>query len=180
MSLLFSLASFLLSFLLIIIIQKRFLTNNLIDKVNKRSSHISIYTIWWNSVFLSVFLISLYFYITGFDIYNFSLLVPLFITWFVGLYDDLNSIDFKLKFIFQIIAAKIIIDNGLIIDNHGILGVFELNRLIAQAITIFIVVAIINSINFIDGLDGLAITIVILFIVLFEFFALKAQDFLIF
>ena len=40
----------------------------------------------------------------------------------LGLYDDINGIDFKLKFIFQIIAAKIIIDNGLIIDNlHGFL-----------------------------------------------------------
>ena len=51
----------------------------------------------------------------------------------VGLYDDIYKLDFKLKFIFQIIAAKIIIDNGLIIDNlHGMLGVFELNRIIAQ------------------------------------------------
>ena len=35
----------------------------------------------------------------------------------VGIYDDIKNIDYKLKFIFQIIAAKIIIDNGLIIDN---------------------------------------------------------------
>ena len=90
----------------------------------------------------------------------------------VGLYDDLYNLDFKLKFIFQIIAAKIIIDNGLIIDNlHGILGFFELNRIIAQLITIFFIVAIINSINFIDGIDGLAISIVSLFMILFEFFS---------
>ena len=180
MSLLFSLASFLLSFLLIIIIQKRFLTYNLIDKFNKRSSHISVATRSGGiPVFLTVFIISLYFYIIGYDIYNFSFLVPLSLLVLIGLYDDINGIDFKLKFIFQIIAAKIIIDNGLIIDNlHGILGIFELNRIIAQALTIFVVVAIINSINFIDGLDGLAITIVILFILMFEFFALKNSGFL--
>ena len=69
-------------------------------------------------------------------------------------------IDFKLKFIFQIIAAKIIIDNGLIIDNlHGVFGIFEINRILAQILTIFIILAIINAINFIDGIDGLAISI---------------------
>ena len=57
----------------------------------------------------------------------------------VGLYDDINKLDFKLKFIFQIIAAKIIIDNGLIIDNlHGIFGVYELNRIVAQLLTVFL------------------------------------------
>tara|TARA_B100001939_G_scaffold333046_1_gene332629 strand:- start:3954 stop:4649 length:696 start_codon:yes stop_codon:yes gene_type:complete len=90
----------------------------------------------------------------------------------VGLYDDVYKLDFKLKFIFQIIAAKIIIDNGLIIDNlHGVLGIYELNRIIAQFVTIFFIVAIINSINFIDGIDGLAISVVSLFIIAFEFFS---------
>ena len=74
----------------------------------------------------------------------------------VGLYDDIYKLDFKLKFIFQIIAAKIIIDSGLIIDNLQVLGVFEINRIIAQILTIFIIVSIINAINFIDGIDGLA------------------------
>ena len=97
----------------------------------------------------------------------------------VGLYDDIYKIDFKLKFIFQIIAAKIIIDNGLIIDNlHGVLGINELGRITAQIITIFFIVAIINSINFIDGIDGLAISIVGLFIVAFEFFSNNSSQFL--
>ena len=104
-------------------------------------------------------------------IYDFSIIVPLSILTFVGLYDDVYNIDFKLKFIFQIIAAKIIIDNGLIIDNfHGVFGIYEINRIIANLVTIFIIVAIINAINFIDGVDGLALTIVLFFISLFEFF----------
>ena len=57
------------------------------------------------------------------------------------------------------------------IDNlHGFLGIYELNRIIAQGLSIFIIVAIINSINFIDGIDGLAVSLVILFIVCFELF----------
>ena len=84
-----------------------------------------------------------------YEVYDFSFLVPLGLLMLVGLYDDVYRINFKLKFIFQIIVAKIIIDNGLIIDNlHGVLGVFELNRIAAQMLTIFFIVAIINSINF--------------------------------
>jgi len=97
----------------------------------------------------------------------------------IGLYDDISGVDFKLKFIFQIIAAKIIIDNGLIIDNlHGFAGIYELNRIIAQLLTIFIIVAVINSINFIDGIDGLASTIVILFISGFEIFSISLTSYI--
>ena len=121
---------------------------------------------------LTLFLISTYFYLSRYDIYEFSLLVPLSLLMVVGLYDDINGIDFKLKFIFQIIAAKIIIDNGLIIDNlHGFAGIFEINIFLAQILTMFLILAILNAINFIDGIDGLAISITILFILSFEFFS---------
>ena len=171
--------SFILSFIIIIFSQKYFLHNNYIDKINNRSSHSSLATRSGGiSIFLTLFLISVYFYLSGFNIYEFSLLVPLSLLMLVGLYDDVNGVDFKLKFIFQIIAAKIIVDNGLIIDNiHGLFGVYEISRIIAQLLTIFIIVAIINSINFIDGIDGLAITTVILFIIGFEFFASDPTSF---
>jgi UDP-GlcNAc:undecaprenyl-phosphate/decaprenyl-phosphate GlcNAc-1-phosphate transferase len=167
--------SFILSCFTIILYHKYFLQNNYIDKVNIRSSHSSIATRTGGvSLFSSLFLISVYFYLLGYEIYEFSLLIPLAILVVVGLYDDINGVDFKLKFIFQIIAAKIIIDNGIIIDNlHGFAGIYELSRITAQVLTIFIIVAIINSINFIDGIDGLAITIVMLFIIGFEFFVIQ-------
>ena len=171
--------SFIISSFSIIIAQKYFLHNKYIDKINNRSSHSSLATRSGGiSIFLTLFLISVYFYLSGLDIYEFSLLVPLSLLMVVGLYDDVNGVDFKLKFIFQIIAAKIIVDSGLIIDNiHGLFGVYELSRIIAQLLTIFIIVAIINSINFIDGIDGLAITTVILFIIGFEFFASDPTSF---
>ena len=71
----------------------------------------------------------LYFYVIGKEIFDYSLIVPISLLLIVGLYDDIYEVDFKLKFIFQVIAAKIIIDNGLLIDNfHGLLGIFEINR----------------------------------------------------
>ena len=70
------------------------------------------------------------------------------------------------------------IDSGFIVDNlHGFMGIGDLNRIIAQLFTIFIIVAIVNSINFIDGIDALAISITFLFITLFEFFALSESSF---
>lgn len=171
--------SFILSFFIIIVSQKYFLRNNYIDKINTRSSHSSLATRTGGiSLFSTLFLISVYFYLTGYDIYEFSLLIPVSILAAVGLYDDINGVDFKLKFIFQIIAAKIIIDNGLIIDNlHGFGGVYEISRITAQLLTVLVIVAIINSINFIDGVHGLAITNVILFICGFEFFAIEQTSY---
>lgn len=166
-------SSLLISFISVKIFQNEFLKRNIIDKVNNRSSHsVTATRTGGISLFISLFLISIYFYFSGFDLYNYSLLLPLSILLVVGFYDDIYQVDFKLKFIFQIIVAKIIIDNGLIIDNmHGILGINELNRIFAQLFSIFIIVAIINAINFIDGLDGLAMTIVSIFIIGYEFFS---------
>lgn len=167
-----------ISIISFIFFQKYFILNNYIDNINQRSSHNTVATRSGGiAILFSIFTVSTFFYLTGKEIYNFSILIPLIILALVGLYDDLNKLDFKLKFLFQIVVAKLFIDNGYIIDNlHGLLNFFEINRIIAQLLTIFIVVAIINSINFIDGIDGLAISIVSLFIISFEFFASSTSD----
>ena len=77
----------------------------------------------------------------------------------VGVYDDFYNADFKLKFLFQIIVAKILIDYGLLIDNfHGVFGLQEISRITSQLFTVFVFLVIVNAFNFIDGIDGLAIT----------------------
>ena len=171
-------STLLISAMINIIFQKEFIKRNILDKINNRSSHQSLATrSGGSSIFSSLFLISIFFYLNNNEIYDFSLLIPVTIMLFIGLYDDVYKLDFKLKFIFQIIVAKIIIDNGLIIDNlHGIFGVFELSRILGQLFTIFIIVAIINSINFIDGIDGLAISVITLFLLSFELFSSTSSD----
>ena len=168
-----------LSLIMIVVSQKIFLNKKLIDDINERSSHASIATRSGGiAVFSTLFLISISNYFIGNTVFDYSILLPVGLMVVVGLYDDIYNVDFKLKFIFQIIAAKMIIDNGLIIDNfHGFFGFFEVNRISAQIITIFIIVAIINAINFIDGIDGLAISIVSLFLILFEHMALNQTPF---
>ena len=171
--------SFCLSIPILILTQMYFLKKKYTDKVISRSSHSSIATRSGGiAVFLTIFIISCFYYITGFEIYDFSIIVPLSLLMIVGLYDDVYNMDFKLKFIFQIIAAKILVDNGLVIDNlHGVFGVFELGRIVSQVLTIFIIVSIINSINFIDGVDGLALSIVLFFIISFEYLSLGITPF---
>ena len=157
-----------------------FLKNNILDKINNRSSHTTLATRSGGvSIFLSLLIISFYFYLNDLDIFEYSLIIPLSLLLVVGLYDDVYKMDFKLKFIFQIIAAKIMIDNGFIIDNlHGVLWINEMNRVLAQLFTIFIIVAIINSINFIDGIDGLGLSVVLIFIGFFEFFSAELTPFI--
>ena len=179
-SILLIISSISLSALFIVFFQKLFIKKNIIDKINDRSSHsVRATRSGGIAIFSTLFVVSTYNYFNSIEIFDYSLIVPISLMLIVGLYDDIYKLDFKLKFIFQIIAAKIIIDYGLIIDNfHGVLGIYELNRIIAQLITIFFIVAIINSINFIDGIDGLAISIVSLFIICFEFFSKSDTSFI--
>ena len=146
------------------------------DAINHRSVHKAKATKTGGiAVFLTLFLFSTYYYFYGIQLYDFSLLIPLGIMFIVGVYDDFYNADFKLKFLFQIIVAKILIDQGLIIDEfHGVLGLQEIPRLAAQLFTVFVFLVIVNAINFIDGIDGLAITEGIKVVLLVEFFSVQS------
>lgn len=77
-----------------------------------------------------------------------------------GLYDDKQGLSPKLKFLFQILAAVILIIGGMKIefftnpfDSHDALLILNI---LSIPVTIFWVCGITNTINLIDGLDGLA------------------------
>ena len=62
---------------------------------------------------------------------------PFGILFLLGLYDDLCKVDFKIKFLIQIIVAKILIDQGFVITSlNGLFGIFEIPWVIAQIITV--------------------------------------------
>ena len=154
-------------------IQKVFVFYKKIDDFNHRSSHKTLATRTGGiGIFATLLLISLFYYFQNIDLFDYSLFIPLGIMFIVGVYDDFYHADFKLKFLLQIIVAKILIDQGLVIDNyHGLFGLYEIPWLLAQLTTVFVFLVIINAINFIDGIDGLAITEVIKTITLIEFFS---------
>ncbi len=166
---------FFLSTLLAYTIQKVFVRYKKFDDFNHRTSHNTLATKTGGiSVFICLFLFSISFYLTENEIFDFSLLIPISIMFIVGVYDDLYNANFKLKFILQIIVAKIIIDQGFLIDSfHGVFGIYELNRIFSQLFTVFVFLIIVNAINFIDGIDGLAITEVIKAILIIELISVE-------
>tara|TARA_B100001093_G_scaffold28396_1_gene24863 strand:+ start:1646 stop:2578 length:933 start_codon:yes stop_codon:yes gene_type:complete len=143
------------------------------DVINYRSVHKTQATKTGGiTVFLTLFLITIYLYISKQELFDFSLLIPLGIMFIVGVYDDFYNADFKLKFLLQIVVAKILIDQGFVIDHfHGVLGLQEIPRIISQIFTVFVFLVIVNAINFIDGVDGMAITETVKVILLVEFFS---------
>ena len=154
-------------------VQKLFIYYKRFDDFNHRSSHKTLATRTGGiGIFLTVLIVSLYYYFQGIELFDYSLFIPLGIMFVIGVYDDLYNADFKLKFLLQIIVAKILIDQGYVISNyHGLFGLYEIPWLLAQASTVFVFLVVVNAIIFIDGIDGLAITEVIKIILVFEFFS---------
>ena len=152
-------------------VQRVFIYYKRFDDINHRSSHKTLATRTGGiGVFMSLFLVSLFYYSQGVEIFDYTLFVPLGIMLIVGVYDDLYKADFKLKFLLQIIVAKILIDQGYVISNYyGLFGLYDVQWLLAQITTVFVFLVVVNAVNFIDGLDGLAITQVIKTIFLLEF-----------
>lgn len=152
--------SFSLSIILNIIFHNYFIKKNKFDQIVSRSSHQVLATRSGGSaIFFTIFSIILYFYLKSDQFFDFSILIPLGILFTVGLYDDIYRVDFKLKFIFQFIVAKIMVDQGIIIDTmNGLAGIYEVPYMIGQLITIFLIIFIINATNFTDGIDGLALS----------------------
>ena len=84
------------------------------------------------------------------------LMAGLLVLSMVGIVDDLIRIDYRKKFIAQILGASFLPLSGLWInDLYGLLGITFLSPWIGIPLTIFVAVFIINAINLIDGIDGL-------------------------
>ena len=107
-----------------------------------------------------------------------SILIGGFIIILLGIIDDINPLQARIKFSGQIIAALILVFYGKIyITDISLFGVYLNLGVWAYPISLFIIVACINSINLIDGLDGLAagtssiyfLTIIVLSILLGRF-----------
>lgn len=78
----------------------------------------------------------------------------------VGIIDDIRPLRAKLKLVFQILAAVIVVLTGtkieIITNPFSPIGMSTLNIYVSYVLTILWIVGITNAINLIDGLDGLA------------------------
>src|SRR5210317_653161 len=150
--------AFVLAVMLHFGVQKLFIRYKKFDDFNHRSSHKTLATRTGGiGIFTTLLMISLFYYFHGIELFDYSLFIPLGIMFIIGVYDDFYNADFKLKFFLQIIVAKILIDQGYVIENfHGFLGLNVVPFIIAQMVTVFVYIIIVNAFNFIDGVDGLA------------------------
>jgi UDP-GlcNAc:undecaprenyl-phosphate/decaprenyl-phosphate GlcNAc-1-phosphate transferase len=86
-----------------------------------------------------------------------------------GIRDDLIPISARVKLLVQILAAFIVILDGVMIDSgYGLFGIEYLNFTIRVFITMGFIVSFTNSFNLIDGLDGLAGTIALIIAAFFS------------
>lgn len=78
----------------------------------------------------------------------------------VGIVDDIKQLGAKIKFLFQIIAAVIVVCTGtsiaFVTNPLAANGMSNLSPVISFIVTVLWIVGITNAINLIDGLDGLA------------------------
>lgn len=86
-----------------------------------------------------------------------TILVPAFLVFLLGVYDDLYNVGPYVKFAIQGLAATMLFMGGLRIVNIPVLfGEHQLPWFVGLPLTILWVLAITNAFNLIDGLDGLA------------------------
>lgn len=132
---------------------------NLMETANKRSSHAEPTPTFGGVAIFSSTLIA--YMIWNFGDEGFLLhktIAGMVILFFLGIKDDLYSLDALKKLGSQILVASlVVIGSDLRITSFfGIFGVYELPYLVSAAFTICLIVTIINSFNLIDGVDGLA------------------------
>jgi len=99
------------------------------------------------------------------------------IIFLIGAKDDIDPISPMKKFGAQIIAAFILVfqANVRISELYGILGIHEISFAWSVALSIFVIIAIINAFNLIDGVNGLAGTVALLVSIVFGFLFYKVD-----
>ena len=86
-----------------------------------------------------------------------SLLAGIGILLVFGVMDDRGDLDYRLKFIGQLLAAMVVVGyGGVVIDVLPFFGLDPVSRWLSVPLTIVVIVAVTNSVNLADGLDGLA------------------------
>ena len=83
--------------------------------------------------------------------------VGIIVILFFGVWDDRQNLDYRLKFLGQIIAVLIVVlYGGVVIKFVPFWGVDPLPSYVGIPLTVFALLGITNAINLADGLDGLA------------------------
>ncbi|MEO7348826.1 MAG: MraY family glycosyltransferase [Terrimesophilobacter sp.] len=91
-----------------------------------------------------------------------AILVAAFIIVVIGVADDIWDLDWLLKLTGQVIAAGILVWQGVQLVTLPIGGITVVPPVIGLFVTVLAVVLVMNAVNFIDGLDGLVAGVAII------------------
>ncbi|MBO4245585.1 MAG: undecaprenyl/decaprenyl-phosphate alpha-N-acetylglucosaminyl 1-phosphate transferase [Bacilli bacterium] len=160
------LVTFLTSFLSVPVVIKIAHHVNAIDYPNERKVHKSPMPRLGGVAIFGAFLVGYMLY-APMTTKMLSILISSFVMILLGIFDDINSIRARYKFIVQILAACIIVFYGQIfLSDISAFGLqFVIPSPLNYILTIFFIVSIINAINLIDGLDGLCSGISLIYFV---------------
>jgi UDP-GlcNAc:undecaprenyl-phosphate GlcNAc-1-phosphate transferase len=112
------------------------------------------------AIFVSFTITSLLFCMTDKSLPINYLLTACIILFAMGLKDDLSGVNSSTKFLIQFIvcAIMVILGNIRITNLYGVFDIYQLSYIFSIALSIFIILLVVNAFNLIDGIDGLAAT----------------------
>ena len=151
------LVTFIASFLLVPIIKRLAKHVGAMDIPNERKVHKEPMPRLGGLAIFGAFLLG-YMLFARSSIQMLSILIGGFLIVLIGIFDDINPIRARIKFLIQVIASCIVVFYGNIVLNYvEIFGVtFVFPQPLNYIMTILFIVSLTNAINLIDGLDGLA------------------------
>ncbi len=152
------LVGLLISFLVMPLIIGALKRKNLIDTPDRRKIHRTITPSMGGIGIMTGILIALLIWLTFGGIVEYKyVLAGVGLLFVAGLRDDLIPISARVKLMVQILAALIVVFNGIAINSgYGLFGFEELNFTLRAFLTVGFIIFFTNSFNLIDGLDGLA------------------------
>lgn len=101
---------------------------------------------------------------SGMDLGDLNLLLGIVVLLLLGVVDDLRDVSAKLKLLWQVLAAVVIVipNETYILHLGDLIGIGDLQLgAFAPVFTLFAMVGLINAINMTDGIDGLAGSLVV-------------------
>lgn len=156
-SLIIVLVPFLVSFFSTFLVKKIAVHVNALDIPNERKIHKTPIPRLGGLAIFAAFIVG-YILFGTISTQMISILIGGFIIVLTGIVDDIKPIPAKVKFIFQALAAIVVVVYGkLFFKDITFIGfTFEFPVYVNMFLSIFFILGIINAINFIDGLDGLS------------------------
>lgn len=173
--------SFLIAYSLFPVVIRIFKSIDIMDEPDRRKIHkYSTPSMGGIAIFIGM-MVALFIVVPLADLAeNKFLIAGLILMLFLGLRDDISSLNANYKLAFQSITAFLVLRfTGIGLTGlYGVFGVGEFNQFIALALSVFLLIALTNSFNLIDGIDGLAGSIALLASVMFGiWFVLSGNTF---